>query len=149
MQISTDKKFILLNGKIRHGKVIEGRVVQVTPEAFKRHMDGEYYKAFVDGVEEVEYALTEPLCGKREANGPRLTLEEVRAGVLREVKEAEECVVDGVVGEVVDEAVESAVQGLELAVEVIVGVLVEEAVLSSVKWPSLLKLKGLNDRLAA
>lgn len=123
--------------------------MQVTPEVFERHMDGEYYKAFAGGVEEVEYALTEPMSGVREADGPRLTVEEVRAGVVKEVREAEEEVVEGVVGAVVDEAVACAVQGLELAVEVIVGVLVEEAVLSSVKWPSLLKLRGLNDRYMA
>lgn len=148
MQIPTNKKFILLNGKIRHGKVIEGRVVQVTPEVFEKHMKGEYYRAFVGGVEQVEYALTEPLRA-RGANRPRLTLEEVREGVLKEVKDAEEGVVEGIVVEVVEEAVACVVQGLELAVEVIVGVLVEEAVLSSAKWPSLLKLKGLNDRYMA
>jgi len=140
MMIPTKKKFVLIGGKIRHGRVIEGRVAQVTPKAFEEYMATEYEKAFMNGVEELKYPLMEPLSRTRAPDAPMPMLKEIRAAVAKEVQQAVEDEVEGVMVNLMEEAITSVVEELEKEVEAIVVELVEEAVAGSVDRRILVKV---------
>lgn len=145
MMIATEKRFVLFGGKIRDDRVTEGQVLQVSKETFYRHMAEDYGKAFVDGVEELRYPLTEPLVRTRAPGAPVPALRDIRAAVAKEVGQATEHAAESIMTQLVEEAVESGVEELEKEVEAIVGELVEGVVAYSIARPVMVNDSELED----
>lgn len=165
MVLPDGRQFVLMGGLIRNGRVIEGRVVQVTAKVFEEHMAREYEKAFVNGVEELVCPITEPLVSTRFVGAPKPTLREIRVAVAMEVGGALDEAVEVIMTDLIEKAVASAAEGPpvekemvdggptlkedcvdeESTVENVLPIVVEQAVASRVEEPVLVRDMVLED----